>query len=173
MNELLVATNPDLDSRLGLWVPRTVTRPLTKGVQGQRTDLAVTVHSPQHDLRKEPPEWVVRMASRRRKTSSSAAPATKASTTAEALHGRHDEHWRATRRPPTSPHGGFGKRSRKRAGRKTGTAPRTDLTTPTAHTDRSISTRPQDYTSPQTSATVRPLRRDRLGGLLHEYLQVA
>ena len=27
--------------------------------------------------------------------SSSAAPATKVSTTAEALHGRHDEHWRA------------------------------------------------------------------------------
>jgi putative transposase len=39
-------------------------------------------------------------------------------------------------------------------------------------TDRSISTRPQAH-SPALRATIRPLRRDRLGGLLHEYVQVA
>ena len=38
---------------------------------------------------------------------------------------------------------GSGSGPGKRAGRKTGTAPRTDFTTPTARTDHSISTRPQ------------------------------
>jgi transposase InsO family protein len=32
---------------------------------------------------------------------------------------------------------------------------------------------PGGYTPPPSSATIRPLRRDRLGGLLHEYVQVA
>jgi putative transposase len=32
---------------------------------------------------------------------------------------------------------------------------------------------PADPTAPTSGATVRPLRRDRLGGLFHEYLQVA
>jgi hypothetical protein len=45
--------------------------------------------------RKQQPEWATRMAARRRKTLSSAAPATRASTTADARHGNHDKHWRA------------------------------------------------------------------------------
>jgi putative transposase len=32
---------------------------------------------------------------------------------------------------------------------------------------------PAGHTPPPSGATVRPLRRDRLGGLVHEYLQVA
>ena len=32
---------------------------------------------------------------------------------------------------------------------------------------------PADRTPPPSNATLRPLRRDRLGGLLHEYVQVA
>jgi putative transposase len=32
---------------------------------------------------------------------------------------------------------------------------------------------PASRTPPPSGATVRPLRRDRLGGLVHEYLQVA
>ena len=32
---------------------------------------------------------------------------------------------------------------------------------------------PAGRTPPPSNATVRPLRRDRLGGLIHEYLQVA
>jgi transposase InsO family protein len=32
---------------------------------------------------------------------------------------------------------------------------------------------PTGHTPPPTTATVRPLRRDRLGGLIHEYVQVA
>ena len=46
-------------------------------------------------------------------------------------------------------------------------------TTRTARTDRCISSRPQAATPPPSRATVRPLRRDRLGGLVHEYVQVA
>ena len=32
---------------------------------------------------------------------------------------------------------------------------------------------PADITPPRSGATVRPLRRDRLGGLVHEYVEVA
>jgi transposase InsO family protein len=32
---------------------------------------------------------------------------------------------------------------------------------------------PRNHTPPPSGATIRPLRRDRLGGLLHEYVQVA
>jgi putative transposase len=32
---------------------------------------------------------------------------------------------------------------------------------------------PEGRTPPLPGATIRPLRRDRLGGLLHEYVQVA
>jgi hypothetical protein len=39
-------------------------------------------------------------------------------------------------------------------------------------TDRSDSSRPQ-ATHPTSNAAIQPLRRDRLGGLIHEYLQVA
>jgi hypothetical protein len=45
-------------------------------------------------------------------------------------------------------------------------------TTRTVRTDRSIST-PADPTPPPSGAAIRPLRRDRLGGLIHEYVQVA
>jgi hypothetical protein len=45
--------------------------------------------------------------------------------------------------------------------------------TRTARTDRSISTRPAGRTPAPSGGTVRPLRRDRLGGLIHEYVQVA
>ena len=39
---------------------------------------------------------------------------------------------------------------------------------------RSLDQRPPaGGTPPRSSATVRPLRRDRLGGLIHEYVQVA
>ena len=38
---------------------------------------------------------------------------------------------------------------------------------------RSLDQRPPAGGPPRSGATVRPLRRDRLGGLLHEYLQVA
>jgi putative transposase len=39
---------------------------------------------------------------------------------------------------------------------------------------RSLDQRPPaGSTSPRSGATVRPLRRDRLGGLIHEYVQVA
>jgi hypothetical protein len=44
---------------------------------------------------------------------------------------------------------------------------------PTARTDHFISSRRQARTPPPSAATLRPLRRDRLGGLVHEYLQVA
>ena len=47
------------------------------------------------------------------------------------------------------------------------------FTTRTAHTDRSISDRPQAALPRPHGATVPPLLRDRLGGLLHEYVQVA
>jgi transposase InsO family protein len=32
---------------------------------------------------------------------------------------------------------------------------------------------PEGHTPPRSGASIRPLRRDRLGGLLHEYVQVA
>jgi transposase InsO family protein len=43
----------------------------------------------------------------------------------------------------------------------------------TARTDRSISTRPPAALPPRSGATIQPVRRDRLGGLIHEYVQVA
>jgi hypothetical protein len=53
-------------------------------------------------------------------------------------------------------------------------APRGAATTPTAHTERLISTRPPaGRTPPPAGAIIRPLRRDRLGGLVHEYVHVA
>lgn len=52
-------------------------------------------------------------------------------------------------------------------------APRGAATTPTAHTDRLISTRLPAALPPPTGPIIRPLRRDRLGGLVHEYVHVA
>ena len=45
--------------------------------------------------------------------------------------------------------------------------PRTDLTDPWT------SARPQEAPNPPSAAGIRVLRRDRLGGVIHEYLQVA
>jgi hypothetical protein len=42
-----------------------------------------------------------------------------------------------------------------------------------ARTDHCISTRPRAPLPHVPGATVRPLRRDRLGGLIHEYVQAA
>ena len=67
---------------------------------------------------------------------------------------------------------GSGSGPGKRAGRKTGTAPRTDFTTATGHTARSIRPLPSP-TPPPDERTKNVRRRDRLGGLLHEYQQVA
>ena len=67
---------------------------------------------------------------------------------------------------------GSGSGPGKRAGRKTGTAPRTDFTTHRPH--RSLNQHPPaGPTPPPSGATIQPLRRDRLGGLVHEYVQVA
>ena len=56
--------------------------------------------------------------------------------------------------------------------RRSAAASTSTITTLTAHTERSISTRPK-AAPPASGATLRPLRRDRLGGLVHEYVQVA
>jgi hypothetical protein len=49
----------------------------------------------------------------------------------------------------------------KRAGRKTGTAPRTDFTTLTARTGHSDSSRPPAALPPRSGAAIRPWLRDR------------
>jgi hypothetical protein len=47
------------------------------------------------------------------------------------------------------------------------------ISTRTDLTDHSINAPPAGGTPPRSDTTVRPLRRDRLGGLIHEYVQVA
>ena len=47
------------------------------------------------------------------------------------------------------------------------------LTTRTARTDHCDQRPPAGGTPPRSGAAIRPLRRDRLGGLIHEYVQVA
>jgi hypothetical protein len=103
--------------------------------------------------RRQQPEWAARMAARHRKPWSSAASAMRASTTADARHDIHVKHWKAgchgnrarpvwegviRKRTRITGHlaggllhrtAGSGSGPGKRAGRKTGTAPRTDFTT--------------------------------------------
>ena len=56
---------------------------------------------------------------------------------------------------------GSGSGPGKRAGRKTGTAPRTDFTTLTARTGHSDSSRPPAALPPSSGAAIRPWLRDR------------
>jgi hypothetical protein len=68
---------------------------------------------------------------------------------------------------------GSGSGPGKRAGRKTGTAPRTDFTTVTGRTAPWIRLRPCALPRRAPTDIHEIRRRDRLGGLVHEYQQVA